>query len=111
MTRSLTLALAALLLAACQRPSAETRADSATKAECRANSDRVYAAQNRVELSQRDGRDTPFSDSYNSGITTRGLSSRFGRDNLVSSCVSAAGENGRAVPDTGTGAVFSPVPR
>lgn len=107
----LALALLPLLVVACQQPTARSRADAATKADCRAAVDRVYAAQNRVELSRRDQRDSPFSESYVSGITTRGLSSRYGRDNMVSSCVSTAGDNGAAVPDTGTGPTFSPVAR
>jgi len=101
-----------MLAAGCQSPP-RSRADAATAAACRAEVDRVYAAQNRADLSQRDQRDTPFAASYNSGITTRGLGARFGWDNQVSSCVSNSsgpGAGGAAV-DTGTGPTFSPTVR
>ena len=101
----LTLALLPLL-AGCKQPTAESRASAATKAECRAAADRVYAAQNRGELSQRDQRDTPFAASYNSGITTRGLSSLFGRDSAIASCVTANSEGAAGSPDNSTGPTF-----
>ena len=101
-----------LVIAGCQS-APRSRADAATAAACRAEVDRVYAAQNRAELSRRDQRDTPFAGSYNSGITSRGLGSLFGRDNQVSSCVDgSSGPNaGAATVDTGTGPTFSPTAR
>jgi len=101
-----------LMMAGCQS-APRSRADAATAAACRAEVDRVYAAQNRAELSQRDQRDTPFAGSYNSGITSRGLGTLFGRGNQVSSCVSqSSGPNaGAAAIDTGTGPTFSPTAR
>lgn len=105
--------MAAILeMAGCQS-APRSRADAATAAACRAEVDRVYAAQNRAELSQRDQRDTPFAGSYNSGITSRGLGTLFGRDNQVSSCVSqSSGSNaGAATVNTGTGPTFSPAAR
>lgn len=108
------MALAAIipLVAGCQS-APRSRADVAAAAACRAEVDRVYAAQNRAELSQRDQRDTPFASSYNSGITTRGLGTRFSRDNQVSSCVSNASSpgTGAAALDVGTGPTFSPTVR
>ncbi len=101
-----------LVTAGCQS-APRSRADMATAAACRAEVDRVYAAQNRAELSQRDQRDTPFAGSYNSGITSRGLGALFGRDNQVSSCVSkSSGPNaGGSIVDSGTGPTFSPAAR
>jgi len=103
--------LLAALVAGCSA-APRSRADAAATAACRAEVDRVYAIQNRAELSQRDQRDTPFASSYNSGITSRGLGARFGRDNQVSSCVSAttAGAPATAI-DVGTGPTFSPTAR
>lgn len=101
-----------MLAAGCQS-APRSRADAAAAAACRAEADRVYAAQNRADLSRRDQRDTPFASSYNSGITSRGLGTLFGFDNQVSSCVSnstnstAAG----ASVDSGTGPTFSPTVR
>ena len=107
------LALALLpLLAGCQsapsRPVAApgTRA-AATQSECRATVDRVFSAQNRAELSRRDERDTPFAASYNSGIVSRGLSARYQRDDMYSSCLDAAGAGGSGA-DTGAGPTFRP---
>lgn len=101
-------------LAGCAQPS-RPRASAAASAACRAETDRVYAAQNRAELSFRDQRDTPFAGSYNSGITSRGLGARFGRDNMESSCLANSAGGGAAAPggatDAGTGPTFSPAAR
>ena len=115
-TGRLAFAVAAVLLpmlaAGCQS-APQSRADAAATAACRAEADRVYAAQNRADLSRRDQRDTPFAGSYNSGITSRGLGTLFGFNNQVSSCVSnstnstAAG----ATVDPGTGPTFEPAVR
>ena len=102
-----------LLAAGCQSPTPRSRANAAAETACRAEADRVYAAQNRADLSQRDQRDTPFANSYDSGITSRGLGTRFGFDNQVSSCVSnsaSPGAGAQAV-DPGTGPTFSPTVR
>ena len=109
----LAFAVAAILLpmlaAGCQ-PTPRSRANAASAAACRAEVDRVYAAQNRADLSQRDQRDTPLSSSYASGITSRGLGTLFGFDNQVSSCVSnSSGPSaGAATIDPGTGPTFEP---
>lgn len=111
-TARLALAAAFALLAGCQA-APRSRADAATNAACRAEVDRVYAAQNRADLSRRDQRDMPFAESYNSGITSRGLGALFGRDNQVSSCVSnsSAPGAGAAAASVGTGPTFSPTER
>ena len=108
----LAFAAAAALLAGCNA-APQSRAQAATSAACRAEVDRVYAAQNRAELSRRDQRDTPFAESYNSGITSRGLGALFGRDNQVSSCVSnsSAPGTGAATANVGVGPTFSPTAR
>ena len=102
----------AMLTAGCQS-APRSRADAAAAAACRADADRVYAAQNRADLSRRDQRDTPFASSYNSGITTRGLGTLFGLDSQVSSCVSSSSSpgSGAAAVDAGTGPTFSPTVR
>jgi hypothetical protein len=85
---------------------AGTRADPAAVAACRTRADEVYAQQNRVDLSRRDSRDTPFSSQYVSGITSAGLGQRYAYDQMVSSCISgsAAGAN---TTDQGTGPTFA----
>ena len=102
-----------MLAAGCQSPTPRSRADAASAAACRAEVDRVYAAQNRADLSQRDQRDTPLSSSYASGITSRGLGTLFGFDNQVSSCVSNSSGpgTGAATVDPGRGPTFEPTTR
>jgi hypothetical protein len=107
---SLTLLLAAAA-AGCQQAPARSRAEVAARAACREAVDRVYNAQNRADLSRRDERDYAFAASYNSGIVSRGMSSRYGRDQMVSSCVQTTGESSGQVPDTGVGPTFSPAQR
>ncbi len=107
----LALAAAAMALLTGCNAAPRSRADAATNAACRAEVDRVYAAQNRSELSRRDQRDTPFAESYNSGITSRGLGALFGRDNQVSTCISNSNASGTAAVDVGTGPTFSPSAR
>ena len=78
--------LALLAVAGCQQ-SSQPRASAAATTACRAEVDRVYSAQNRVDLSTRDQRDTPFAAGYLSGITSNGLGARYSRDNQLSSCL------------------------
>ena len=109
---SLALLLFAVSLAACQPPrqGGLTRPSAAAVAECRQQADRVYNAQNRVELSTRDQRDSPFAAGYNPGITTRGLGALYSRDNDVQSCLNNS-VTGRATPSAvtpGTGPTFQP---
>ncbi len=110
MTLRLIVLAAPLLMAACTGAPQRSAADRAVSVACRQEVDRVYAAQNRRELSFRDERDTPFAARYNSGVTTAGLSSRFGRDTDVTSCVNL-NRPGASSLDTGTGPTFSPVAR
>ena len=111
MTRSVSLPAVAMLglaAVACQAPSTRTPADRQARAACREAVDRVYQAQNRADLSRRDDRDAAFAGGYVSGIVTRGISSRYGRDQMVSECVQSAGEPGGQTTDTGTSPTFSP---
>jgi hypothetical protein len=116
-----TLWLAALTaLAACSAPPAPTgqgRADQATLSACRQRADEIYQRQNRASLYAMDNRDSPGSSSYVSGITTRGLSERYGWDTQVSDCVrnqGAAEDTAPAPVPTGslaTGRSMAPTPR
>ena len=104
-------ALVVLGAAACQPPAPRSRADVAARAACRDAVDRVYNAQNRADLSRRDERDYAFAASYNSGIVTRGMSSRYQRDQMVTDCVQVTGENPAQSTDTGVAPTFSPAAR
>ncbi len=98
--------LIALIICGCQQ-APRSQADRATTVQCRAETDRVYAAQNRADLSRRDERDSPFAGSYLPGITTRDLGAKFGRDNDMASCV--ARNRGSSTVDSSPGTTFSPV--
>lgn len=102
-------------VAGCQAGPPRSRSATAATVACRAEVDRVYAAQNRVELSLRDQRDTPFAGGYNSGITSQGLGARYGRDNQLASCLNNSTAPGSAAPASaaapGTGPTFSPAAR
>ena len=112
--RIATIALGAALLSGCAQPSRPSASAAATLA-CRKEVDRVYAAQNRVDLSRRDQTDTPFSTNYISGNTARGLGQQYGRENMVDSCLSnAAGGAPDKAPvavNTKPGPTFSPAAR
>lgn len=109
-----TVVLGGLLLGACSQP-ARPRVSAATSAACRMEVDRVYSAQNRVELSTRDNRDTPFASNYLPGITSRGLGAEYSRGNMVQSCINNAsgrgGTGGTPVPAEGPTFVTTPTAR
>lgn len=96
--------LALLVLSACQSAPPRPAGNAATVTACREQADRIYAQQNRVDLSRRDDRDTPFASSYNSGITTRGLGARYEWGRQVAACAGSGGPAG----DSLTGPTFSP---
>ena len=99
-----------LAVAACQPPpAAPVGADASVRADCRMEVDRQYNAQNRVDLTRRDERDYAFAGSYNSGISSRGLSSEYQRDNMIRDCLRANGSRGQAAP--GVGPAFTPAAR
>lgn len=105
------LALAALAaLAACSPPppiSPQDRADQQAQAACRQRADEIFAQQNRGTIfASSDDRLTPFSGSYNPGITTRGLGERFGRDTAIAECVRNAREG--AAQNSSTGPAMQP---
>jgi len=98
-------ALAAPLLvglAACQAPAPRATGGSAgdpqAAAFCRQRAEEVFNAQNRSARIQSDNRDTPFSGSFVSGVTNRGLSDRFALDQMVSDCMRNAA-NRQSGPD------------
>lgn len=104
-------AVLVLALAGCSQPD-RPRASAAVVQKCRMEVDRVYSAQNRVDLSLRDTRDTPFASNYNSGITSRGLGAQFGRDNQTQSCINEAtnGSASAASSAASTGPTFETTP-
>ena len=101
----LPLLAASLALAQCAPPPApvgQTRADAAALAACRERADEVYDRTHRDTIYTISNRDTPYSANYAPSVG-RGLSDRFGRDNMVRDCVRNSGaEDDRTAtaPDT-----------
>ncbi len=94
---------ASLVLAACYNPpesgGGRARASASTVAACGKRADDVYLRQNRDEIYRTDNyvgstRDSPFSGTGLSGITTAGLSGRYARDNLQEACLNSANRPG-----------------
>jgi hypothetical protein len=85
-------ALLVLLAAGCTPPppSSASRASAGAVASCRASTNQSFDRQNRYLLSERSQTDTPFSTSFNSGDTTRGLTQRYDYDNQMASCLAAS---------------------
>ncbi len=105
MTRLAAFALAVALLAPGCAPWAtkpQSRVSAAAAAACRSRTDQVYERQNRYLLSERDTRDSPFSTSGTTGITSAGLSQRFARDSMYDSCI------GSNAPDLGNTPASAP---
>jgi hypothetical protein len=84
----------AAALAGCGMYQPATTVDREAKASCKADADRVYAARNRYQMSERDQTDTPNGGSQLGGVPSAGLSDRYEQQQLVDTCLarSAAGE-------------------
>src|SRR5689334_9483510 len=108
------LAVLLILLTGCHSapPTAQERAEQKTLAACRERADQVYAEQNRGAVYTQDNSLSPFSSSYVSGITSRGLGERYGRDVMISDCVRNAGAapaGGSAAVDRSAGPTMQPI--
>ena len=76
------------LLAGCQLVGAGAATeDRQVAAACRAEADRSYLERNRVLLSERSQRDTPFSSSGTVGVTSEGLPQLYGRSGDLKVCL------------------------
>lgn len=108
-----TLALTLATLAACQNapPTAQERADQKTLAACRERANQVYAEQNRGAVYEQNNSLSPFSSSYVSGITTRGLGERYGHDTMIADCVRNTGAATPANSQPPTPPKLAPPPR
>lgn len=95
-------------LAGCYHPPPPTRADAVIRTDCREQVERQYNAQNRVDLTQRVDRDAAFANSYNSGISSRGLGAAFHHDQMITDCLRASGDNADSA-NPGVGPSNSPV--
>ena len=95
-TWSLALALAGALQACSSGPQ-RSSSDQQAVAGCRAEADRVYNAQNRYQLSERDSRDSPNSGSGTTENPAAGLSDLYSHQQMVDDCVNRSS----AVPVSG----------
>ena len=92
MTRLPAFLLLGTALAGCTAGPPPSRSAMAARTACRAQSEAAFNRQNRALLSTRDTTDTPFSTSGNSGITTRGLSTEYGRESALDACLRSAAQ-------------------
>jgi hypothetical protein len=90
-------AFALLSCAGCSFPPPQSGAERAAASDCREDANRIYSAQNRYLLSERDSPDTPFSGSTPPPLPSDGLSEKYGYDEMVSDCL----KRSSAVPVTG----------
>lgn len=113
-----TLAAALCLLGACvPEQQRSTPADLAALEACRERADEVYQKQNREDVYRSDvfatsSRDAPYAATGLPGVTSRGLSAEYQRENLVSDCLNAGATarpaNAPAQPAGGTSSGFAP---
>ncbi|MGI3779030.1 MAG: hypothetical protein ACRYGC_17195 [Janthinobacterium lividum] len=80
-----------------------TDAQRATAA-CKVDADRAYLQQNRVLLSERSQRDTPFSSSGMVGVTSSGLPQLYGRSADFEACLRSHSVEGAAAEPAVSGA-------
>ena len=66
-------------------------------ASCKSDADRVYAARNRYQMSERDQTDTPNGGSVLGGVPSAGLSDQYEQKQLVDTCL-ARSASSAAVP-------------
>jgi len=118
MIRSFRPAGLALLLAAaaCAWGPRRSATDEATISACRQAADRAYTKQNRAEIYETDryttsGRDAPYSVETSPGVTTRGLSGAFERDNMTTDCLNASGVSDNTAGSLGSAPSAVPPPQ
>ena len=70
------------------KPSSE---DQETRRDCDTEADRVFAARNRYQLSERSSADTPNGGNTLPYNVTAGLSDQYAQDKLVDNCLSRGG--------------------
>lgn len=98
------MALSALaLLGGCNPAPRQSAEDRTAVNDCRQESDRIFAAQNRYQLSERPSPDTPFSANNLPGTPNDGLSEQYQREQLLDTCMarSTAGDAGQHAPSSG----------
>ena len=101
--RLATAALAMLPILALLSGCAQTRLtqeDREAVADCRQESDRIFAARNRYQLSEPNNMDTPLSGSGQVTTPSAGLSDQYEREELVDRCLARGSAGEKVVPGT-----------
>jgi len=106
----------AILLSGCMAPPRapdgtieQSAADQKALIACRARANEVYDRQNRGAIFNPTStdRDTPRSGDYMSGVPTRGLSARYGYENMIDDCLRHTND---AAPGADTAVQTIPTP-
>ncbi len=93
------------LLAGCTFGGPKPRTDEQRAVSaCKVDADRAYLQQNRVLLSERSQRDTPFSSSGTVGITSDGLPQLYDRSSDFEACLRSHRVDGAAAEPAASGA-------
>jgi hypothetical protein len=97
-------------LAGCTFGPHQTSEDREAVADCKQESDRIFATRNRDELSERDTQDTPFSGNALPYNPVHGLQDQYQRDELLDTCLARSAAGGAVLPDTAPGPVPDTAP-
>jgi hypothetical protein len=65
--------------------------DREARRDCDAEADRIFAAQNRYQMSERTSTDTPYAGNTLPSNPTAGLSDQYAEDKLVDACLRHSG--------------------
>ncbi len=87
----LALLLTAPALSGCGMYTRPTSEDREARQDCNAEADRVYAARNRYQLSERNSADSPYAGNTLPSNPTAGLSDQYAQDRLVDNCLARGG--------------------
>ena len=86
------------LLSGCglyNKPSTE---DQETRRDCDTEADRVFAARNRYQLSERSSVDSPYAGNTLPPDPSTGLSDQYAQDRLVDNCLARGGPTSPGTP-------------
>lgn len=95
-----TMLLLAAALAGCGGSHAMTREDRDAMTACQAEADRIYAARNRDQLSQRDSSSSPFSANTLAYDPNAGLADRYQQQQMMDTCLARSAAGAAVVPGT-----------
>ena len=99
---SLALPLLALL-AGCNPAPHQSLEDREATIDCQQESDRIFAARNRYQLSERPSPDTPYSANNLPATPNDGLGDQYQREQLLDSCLARSSTESGAEHAPGSG--------